>query len=188
MRLENKYGEDKSFLDSGKAILDLAYNLQWRNTEFSMLGDKSFLYSGKAILDLAYNLQWGNSEFSMLGLKFSTIIEQIPSIKYIEMIQKKDIQKWQSRYMTPFGRITLIKTKFLPKLIHLVTSLPAPDGTLKQINNLVFEFIWNHKPDKVKRKTVCGDYSEGVLKLVTIFLFEKALKITWIRRTINRHE
>ena len=75
----------------------------------------------------------------MLGLKFSTNIEQIPSINYIETIQKikKDMQKWQSRYMTPFGRITLIKTKFLPKLIHILTSLPAPDGTLKQINNLM---------------------------------------------------
>ena len=114
----------------------------------------------------------------MLGLKFSTIIEQIPSINYIKTKQKikKDMQKWQSRYMTLFGRITLIKTKFLPKLIHVLTSLPAPDGTLKQIDNLMFEFLLNHKPDKVKSKTICGDYCQGDLKMINIFLFKNSLK------------
>ena len=52
----------------------------------------------------------------------------------------------------------------------------------------MFEFLWNHKPDKAERKTICGDYSQGGLKMVNIFLFEKALKITWIRRTINQKD
>ena len=59
--------------------------MNMEKTKVIWIGRKRF---SKEKLDMAYNLQWGNTEFSMLGLKISTNIEQIPSINYIETIQK----------------------------------------------------------------------------------------------------
>ena len=142
-------------LDGSKYSLEAALNIletfgnfsglkmNMEKTKVIWVGRKRF---SKEKLNVTHKLQWGNTEFSILGLKFSTNLEQIPSINYTETIQKikKDIGKWQNRYLTP-----LIKTKFLPKLIHLLTSLPIPCDTLKQINKIIYEFLWNHKPDKV---------------------------------------
>jgi hypothetical protein len=39
--------------------------------------------------------------------------------------------------------ITVIQTLILPKLVHLFTTLPNPgDKILKQINDMLFQFVW----------------------------------------------
>ena len=124
----------------------------------------------------------------MLGLHFSTNLKDIPHINFTETLQKikKEMGNWKSRLLTPFGRITLIKTLFLPKLIHLFMSLPVPNALLKEINSLMYEFLWDSKPDKVKRKTICAEYSNGGLRMTDIFNFEKALKLSWIRKIVQQ--
>ena len=92
------------------------------------------------------------------------------------------MENWKSRFLTPFGRITLIKTLFLPKLIHLFMALPVLNALLQEINSLMHEFLWDSKPDKVKRKTICAEYSKGGLRITDIFNFEKALKLSGIRK------
>ena len=77
---------------------------------------------------------------------------------------------------------------FLSKLTHLFLSVPAPPTVLQEINSLMFSFLWNNKPDKVKRNTICGDYLNGGLKMINIFNFERALKLNWIRKVIHQTE
>ena len=96
----------------------------------------------------------------------------------------KDIKTWKARKLTPIGKISLIKTNILSKIIHILTSLPAPEKVLTNINNISFSFLWDNKPDKIKRKTVCQDYFDGGLKMLNIFSFEKALKVNWIKRLL----
>ena len=58
------------------------------------------------------------------------------------------------------------KTMFLSKLTHLFLSVPALPTVLQEINSLMFSFLWNNKPDKVKRNNICGDYLNGGLKMI----------------------
>ena len=90
----------------------------------------------------------------MLGLHFSTDLKDIPYINFTETLRKikTEMGNWKSRLFTPFSRITLIKTLFLPKLIHLFLSLPVPNALLKEINSLMYEFLWDSKPDRSKGK------------------------------------
>ena len=66
-----------------------------------------------------------------------------------------------------------------------MTSLPTTEQFLNEVNSLLFSFLWNNKPDKVKRRTGCRDNSCGGLRMVNIYHFEKALKLGWIRRLLN---
>jgi hypothetical protein len=50
-------------------------------------------------------------------------------------------------------KVTVIKTFELPKLIYTYTVLEhPPDQTIKDITTTIFNFLWDGKTDKIKRK------------------------------------
>ena len=96
---------------------------------------------------------------------------------------KQTLNAWKNRYLTPIGKVTTLKTLIIPKFNHMFVSLPSPKKEqLTQLNNIMYKFIWNNKPDKVKRSQICKPYSEGGLKMIDLENFIMALKITCIRR------
>ena len=84
------------------------------------------------------------------------------------------------------GRITVIKCLALSKLVYVFLCLPNPTlPVLGDISHLFYKFIWQDKPDKLKRDTLQQPFIGGRLGLVTIEQFLKSLKLTWLRRTIK---
>ena len=68
----------------------------------------------------------------------------------------------------------------------MLLALPnPPERILKEINSLFFKFIWNNSGDRIKRKITIKDYEDGGLRMIDIFNFVDALKITWIRRLLR---
>ena len=47
---------------------------------------------------------------------------------------------------------------------------------------VIFPFIWNFKPDKIKRNTLTGPISKGGLSMVNFADVEKSLKAAWVNR------
>ena len=47
---------------------------------------------------------------------------------------------------------------------------------------MLFDFLWNGKKDKIKRKTLCQAFEQGGLKMVNIHEYLSAMKINWLRR------
>ena len=73
----------------------------------------------------------------------------------------------------------------IPKLPYLFISLPNPSNKLlKIINDTLFKFIWQNKPDKSKRDLITEEYQDGGIKMINITNFTAALKATWIRRVL----
>ena len=88
---------------------------------------------------------------------------------------------WHQRYLTPIGKVAVIKTLALSKLNHLFLALPNPKKELlKKIENMFYKFIWNGKPDKIKRQFLANLHLEGGLNMINITHFISALKITWV--------
>ena len=89
------------------------------------------------------------------------------------------------RSLTPLGKITVIKTFMMSAFNHLFIMLPNPDSTLiEKINGIMFSFLLNKKPSKIKQATVIKQYGEEGLKMINIMAFIEALKSTWIRRLL----
>ena len=83
--------------------------------------------------------------------------------KYLPVIAHT-IKHWNKRYLTPVRKITIIKTFLISKLIYLFTSLPTPlDNYIKEIENQLYQFLWDNKPDKVKRKQITPNYNKAGL-------------------------
>ena len=56
--------------------------------------------------------------------------------------------------------------------------------SVEAVNSLLYTFLWDNKPDKVNRETVCMDNLKGGLRMINIYNFEKALKINCLKRKI----
>ena len=65
---------------------------------------------------------------------------------------KNIIQSWSKRSLTLFGKVTIIKSLIVPQLTYLLSVLPNPgENYLKDIDSLIFNFLWDNKPPKIKR-------------------------------------
>ena len=63
----------------------------------------------------------------------------------------------------------------------------SPDSKfIKELESLLFKFIWGDKPDKINRKLLIQDYKDGGLRMTDIITFIKGLKITWFRRMFQK--
>ena len=138
-------------------------------------------------LAISSDLVWDDSEFTLLGLEFSVNLPSIPIKNYSKAISSinKTIESWKYRKTTPIGKITIIKSLLLSKLVHLFMLLPITDKILKEINSILYKFLWGGKADKVNRQDVCKPYIKGGLQMTDIFLFEKRMKLKWLQLIMN---
>ena len=59
--------------------------------------------------------------------------------------------QWTNRVLTPFGRIVVKKRLAMAKINHLILTLPNPtDKTIKDLNNIFYQFIWIGSIDRIK--------------------------------------
>ena len=84
------------------------------------------------------------------------------------------------------GKVMLIKSPFLSKIIHFLLSLLSPDKTLfHSINNMCKTFLWNNKPPKFQKEKLKAENVGGGLKLYNHAKFNLALKLGWNQHPIQ---
>ena len=129
------------------------------------------------------NLNWTKT-FCALGTIFDNKLENMEQNFDIALAKvKKILNNWKHRYLTPFGKITVIKSLILSKLTHLVLILPSLDiRKLKNIEKKMYEFLWDGKPNQVAAKIAILPSNRGGLNMVSIPEFWKSLKVSWLRR------
>ena len=131
---------------------------------------------------------WNPTSFTLLGIDFTTDLLNITDVnidKKIESIQK-EISHWNKRNLTPFGKIVVIKSLLVSKIVHILTSLPNPsEDKMIKIQKMFNEFLWNNKPDKISRKTAKQPRGFGGLGMIDLNLFSQALKVSWYKRLLQ---
>ena len=58
---------------------------------------------------------------------------------------KKSIHMWKWRNLSILGKIQIIKTFAIPKLMFRVSVIPIPNELVKEVNSIFYNFIWNGK-------------------------------------------
>ena len=76
----------------------------------------------------------------------------------------------------------------LAKLIYSTSLLPIPKHLIDSINKIIFDFIWDGKTPKIKRKTVIAEKKYGGLKMIDFEIMERSLKIAWVKRIIDNED
>ena len=138
-----------------------------------------------AILCPDNNLNWSHSNFRLLGIEFSLDLSTMIDLNFKKKIKEITgvLKSWQHRKLSLLGKITVIKTLALSKLVHLFTSLPnLPPFMLEKLNKMFFSFIWDGKPEKIKRNTLIADYLEGGLNVTHLESLTLYLKVNWAKK------
>ena len=140
--------------------------------------------------DSPYNFKWPQEPIQALGIYFSYNSDAANNLNFAEKIIKLEntLKSWKRRKLTLHGRIKIVKTLGLSKLIYNTSVLEIPVNYVKEINRISFEFIWEGKPPKIKRKTIIANISHGGLKMMDFELMDKALKIAWIKRITDQND
>ena len=131
------------------------------------------------------NFCWDPGIFKYLGIKFSLDLNTIPNINYSDKLDniRKLLLVWKKRHLTPFGKITVLKTLALSQITHLFITLPDPsDMFLNQLDKMFFNFLWDGKPSKIHKKIVTKMYENGGIKMINVYDFLSNMKLSWIRR------
>ena len=63
--------------------------------------------------------------------------------------------------------------------------MEIPRNFAAEIKKIVLDFIWKQKLAKIKRTTLVKTKSEGGLGMKVFDLFDKALKLTWVKRLLQ---
>ena len=96
---------------------------------------------------------------------------------------------WGRRNTTLVGRILVIKSLALSKLVHFFIALPTPPKDFfREINKKFYRFLWKGKPPKIKKTTLELDIKDGGLKMVNVETFEKTLKTKWLKTVLTSNE
>lgn len=135
-------------------------------------------------------LHWSHSNFKLLGINFSLCMSSMVDINFKQKIHDiaKVLKSWQHRKLTLLGKITVIKSLALPKIIHLLTSLPnLSTSMMVELNRLFYSFIWDGKTERIKRDTLIGKFSDGGLNMIHLASFSSYLKLSWVKRLLKEH-
>ena len=87
--------------------------------------------------------------------------------------------------MTLFGKVKIIKTLALSKLVYFLINIPRPpDNIMQEVNRLCFNFLWDYKPSKIKKEMIIKNYKHGGMSMIDLNNYNKSLKISWMKRAL----
>ena len=135
---------------------------------------------------LAYIAQW---TIKALGVFFTydQVLLYEKNFQHRLDNMKKLTNIWSSRGLSIYGKVTIIKSLLIPKLVYVSSLLPTPLKIIKQVNHIIFTFLWNEK-DKVTWLSTINTLEEGGIKMIDIESMIKALRLAWLKKIFNNND
>ena len=121
--------------------------------------------ASKHSLEKPLGLEWC-SRVKTLGIHFSCDQEQVIKQNLHERLSdvQKTINLWSLRSLSLFGKVTIIKSSLIPKLLYVSSILETPRQIIKEMERMIYKFLWKG-PYKVTRRFLRGD---GYRKLLLL--------------------
>ncbi len=149
--------------------------------------DAMLLGSNKTYTLKPYGINWKEDYIYSLGIFYCHDEEKMLEKNYKIRIDlfEKTLFMWNTRDLSLKGKISVLKCMALPKLLYVAGNLAVPEWFVKKINDMMFKFLWNNGPDRVKRTTIINNIEDGGLKMIHFESMVKAQKVMWIKRLCN---
>ena len=128
--------------------------------------------------EMPSGMSWPSNPIKALGIYFGNDSTKIGNIK-------KLLDIWKRRKMTLIEEILILKSLVIPKIVYTASVLSIPDETISKVESILYKFVSDNKPDKIKRNTLIGDYNQGGLKMPDIKSLRTTLLAKWAYRLTN---
>ena len=142
--------------------------------------DKGLVWPANCIKYLGINIPLMQyDDLSLFKKNFGITIDEMKAIFNI----------WSSRSLTLLGKITVLKNLIIPKIIYKVSllSIFLPDSFVNELNQILFQFIWGSKWEKISRLKLCCDFKEGGANMIDIKCHMLSIKLKWIQKLFDNN-
>lgn len=101
---------------------------------------------------------------------------------------KQQILSWERRNLGLLGKICVIKSMLLSQFIHIMQAICIPQKVLKEINTILYRFLWRKKDcnrkafEKVKRVVVNSDIDKGGINMVDVEIMQESFLCQWLKK------
>ena len=99
---------------------------------------------------------------------------------------KKALNMWKWRGLTLIGRIQIVKSFAIPKIMSRASLIPVSSELIKEVNKELYSFIWKGK-DKVKRSALINDIEDGGLKMLDLESMISAQRVMCVKRYVENY-
>ena len=132
-------------------------------------------------------IKWMRSPVKILGVHFSYDENNNNDLNFNLKLRKLQtrLDMWRARDLTLFGRVLIIKSLGLSKIIHSISNIETPDGIASAVRKNLFNFIWKNKKDRIKRTTLYQDLEKGGIRMTDVDLMFRSLRLAWIPRLLT---
>ncbi len=99
------------------------------------------------------------------------------------MLKSKTIlNSWLQRDLSVFGRILLSKMEALSRFIYPAYSLAIPTNMIKNINQIIYNFIWKNRHHYIRKGDLVKSIEEGGLNAIDFDSMNGTLKLMWLKK------
>lgn len=146
-----------------------------------------WLGSQQGSKDQPLGILWPTNPIKSLGIYHSYNTVATMKGNFEDKIDKlkKQLHWWKARNLSFTGKVLIIKALGISKFALVASLINVPENIINEINSIIFNFVWNGKTDKVKRKQFIQTIDMGGLKMVDFDNYVKAAKCKWIQRYLN---
>jgi len=104
-------------------------------------------------------IKWPDEPIKALEVHYTYDLKLLHEKNFIERLDsvKKLLNIWSSRGLSIYGKVTVIKSLIIPKLVYISSLLPTSKGIIQELNRLLFKFLWKGT-DKVTRLSAINEY------------------------------
>jgi hypothetical protein len=132
-------------------------------------------------------LKWSKEPFNLLGI---TIADDKPTLKkenFDSRVKGIDLltRIWCGRNLSLKGKLTIINSLLIPKLIYPCTLLDVPKETVTQVSTIIKQFFWNWKRPKIKLDMLIRSIERGGIKYPCFECKIKSWKSLWAIRALK---
>ena len=135
--------------------------------------------------EMPLSLKWCKS-VKALGVHFSYDREVSFQKNFYDKITeiKKQIHQWSWRGLSLFGKVSVIKSLLLPKLVYKFSILSPPSDFISLIQTIIYKFLWKGA-DKIARRAAINSSDYGGLNITDLETSIKSLRLAWISKIFN---
>ena len=132
-------------------------------------------------------LTWGKLPINLLGLTISDDDEVTKAENFSTKIEGIDVltKIWCRRNLSMKGKLSIINTLLIPKLIYPCTILDVPQDIITTAMNTIRTFFWNWKRPKIRLETLIRKIDNGGIKYPCLDCKVKAWKTLWAIRALK---
>ena len=134
------------------------------------------------------DFKWQELKIKTLGVWLSIEPELTMLLNFQEKTEKVQnvLKNWQYPRLSLLGKITILKSLVASQLVNVFSPLQTNHQAIKELNEAFYHFLWDAKPDKIKRNVIINEYSDGGLKMIDLLSFNKSLKTVWIKKYLDK--